>query len=33
MLNGGESATILFMFLVLVLIADWISAVLRRLLQ
>ncbi len=33
MLNGSESATILFMFLLLVLIADWISAVLRKLLQ
>lgn len=33
MLNGGESATILLVFLLLVLLADWISAVLRRLLQ
>ncbi len=32
MLNGGESATILLVFLFLVLLADWISGALRRLL-
>ncbi|MFN0300464.1 MAG: PhnE/PtxC family ABC transporter permease [Burkholderiales bacterium] len=32
MLNGGESATILLVFLLLVLLADWISGFLRKLL-
>jgi phosphonate transport system permease protein len=32
MLNGGEAATILFTFLLLVLLADALSAAIRRLL-
>ena len=32
MLNGGEASSILLMFLVLVLLADALSAALRRLL-
>lgn len=32
MLNGGEASSILLVFLLLVLLADWLSAALRRLL-